>query len=167
MCFRRIEALNKRSKDIEDSKREIVGHYEKTKESNKASFGVNGDRYKRLAKQSPGTSEKRGKRRCFYAPVNEEWTDDFGCVPLQYVEKDRYTPFPNYGEEWQDDCGLAPLQFDEEDLQVAFLERGGVSELPQNVNIPFSHSISVVESAPVESNRAAENVEVKVSFVNF
>jgi len=54
-CFRRIEALNKQSKDIEDSKREIVEHYEKTKERNKACFGANGDRYKWLAKQSPGT----------------------------------------------------------------------------------------------------------------
>ena len=83
-CFRCIEALNQRSKDIEDSKREIVEHYEKTKESNKAGFGVNGDRFKPLAKQSPGTSEKRGKRRFFYAPVNKEWRDDFGCVPLRY-----------------------------------------------------------------------------------
>ena len=30
-CFRRIEAIYKRSKDIEDSKREIVEHYEETK----------------------------------------------------------------------------------------------------------------------------------------
>lgn len=37
-CFRHIEALNKLSKVIEDSKREIVKHYEKTKESNKAWF---------------------------------------------------------------------------------------------------------------------------------
>ena len=30
-CFRRIEAIYKRSTDIEDSKREIVEHYEETK----------------------------------------------------------------------------------------------------------------------------------------
>ena len=161
-CFRRIEALNKRSKDIEDSKREIVEHYEKTKESNKACFGVNGDRFKRLAKQSPGTSEKRGKRRCFYAPLNEEWRDNFGCVPLQYYEKYRDTQFLNDGEEWQDDCGFAPLQFDEEDFQAQFQEHGSASEL---VSIPISHSI--VESVPVGSNREAQNVKVKVSFVNF
>ena len=166
-CFRRIEAIYKRSKDIEDSKREIVEHYEKTKESNKACFGVNGDRFKRLAKQSPGTSEKRGKRRCFDTPVNEEWRDDFGCVPLQYDAEDRDTQFPNYGEEWQDDCGFAPLQFDEEDFQGQFPEHGGASEVTQHVNIPISHGISVVESVPVESNREAENVKVKVSFLNF
>jgi len=75
-CFRRIEALNKQSKDIEDSKREIVEHYEKTKERNKACFGANGDRYKRLAKQSPGT---------FFTLQLKVWTDDFGCVPPQYT----------------------------------------------------------------------------------
>ena len=166
-CFRRIEAIYKRSKDIEDSKREIVEHYEKTKESNKACFGVNGDRFKRLTKQSPGTSEKRGKRRCFDTPVNEEWRDDFGCVPLQYDAEDRDRQFPNYGEEWQDDCGFAPLQFDEEDFQGQFPEHGGASEVTQHVNIPISHGISVVESVPVESNREAENVKVKVSFLNF
>ena len=57
------EALYKRSKHIEDSKREITEHHEKAKESNKACVGVNSDRFKRLAKQSPGTSEKWGKRR--------------------------------------------------------------------------------------------------------
>lgn len=165
-CFRRIEALNKRSKDIEDSKRELVEHYEKTKESNKACFGVNGDRFKRLAKQSAGTSEKIGKRRCFYAPVNYvEWRDDFGCVPLRYDAKDRDAQVPNDGEEWQD--GFAPLQFDEEDLQVQFPEHGGTSKRPQSVNIPISHSISDVESVPVESYCEPENVKVKVSFVYF
>ena len=149
------------------SKREIVEQYEKRKESNKACFGVNGDRFKRLAKQSPGTSAKRGKRRCFDTPVNEEWRDDFGCVPLQYDAEDRDTQFPNSSEEWQDDCGFAPLQFDEEDFQAQFPEHGGASEVTQHVNIPISHGISVVESAPVESNREAENVKVKVSFLNF
>ena len=56
--FRRIEALYKQSKDIEDSKREITEHYEKAKESNKACFGVNSDRFKRLAKQSLARARK-------------------------------------------------------------------------------------------------------------
>ena len=95
-CFRRIEALYKRSEDIENSKREITEHYEKAKESNKAYFGVNSDRFKRLAKQSPGTSEKRGKRRCFDTPVSQEWRDNFGCVP--HGAEDRDTQLANYEE---------------------------------------------------------------------
>ena len=148
-CFRRIEALYKRSEDIENSKREITEHYEKAKESNKAYFGVNSDRFKRLAKQSPGTSEKRGKRRCFDTPVSQEWRDNFGCVP--HGAEDRDTQLANYEEEWQDDCGFAPLQFHEDDLQAQFPEHGG--EVLQNINIPISHSIGVVESVPVEWNR--------------
>ena len=82
---------------------------------------------------------------------NEEWRDDFGCVPLQYDEKYRDTQFLNDGEEWQDDCGFAPLQFDEEDFQAQFQEHGGASGL---VSIPISHSISVVVSVPVESKKS-------------
>ena len=233
-CFRRIEALYKRSKDIEDSKREITEQYEKAKESNKACFGINSYRFKRLAKQSPGTSEKRGKRHFFDTPVNEKWCDDFGCIPQEDQDKqlvhygeecqddfgfaplefheedfqaqfpehggealqnvnitishsigvvesipvksnrgcvphdadDRDTQLPNYSEEWQDDCGFAPLQFAEEDFQAQFSVHCE-GEVPQNVNIPISHSIGVVESIPVESNRETDNVKVKVSFVNF
>ena len=89
-CFQCIEALYKRSKDFEDSKRGIIEQYEQTKESNRACFGVNGYRFKQLAKQSPGTSEnsqgKRGKRRCFDTQDNEEWRDDFvSLLPLIFA----------------------------------------------------------------------------------
>lgn len=43
-CFRRIETLQKRSKDIEESNREVTKHYEKAKESNQACCGVYSDR---------------------------------------------------------------------------------------------------------------------------
>ena len=88
-CFRCIEALNQRSKDIEDSKREIVEHYEKTKESNKACFGANGARFKRLAKQSLGMSEKRGRSIVFTLQLtrNGEMTlAVYRCSTMQLIE---------------------------------------------------------------------------------